>query len=245
MATMIFMAVYTYAYHSNTTYLKEISLSIGSSTLSIFLTIVAINRIDDKRDIAVIEKNTYLAFKQIRILLLQHVILLQAMYKAARLRESGALPKNLDEFFSGNFSTVISRLDISKEAPIFPTGTNWATYIRDQFNVLHEELGNTLAWFAHSLAVEDIELIENLRSHDLRSLISAYPAAMTISASYGRTLDGHLLADPYSIQKVQEHGEFVYKLSTRINKVLQGSVGVLFVTDQWRDDISPLFGTGM
>ncbi len=239
--TAIASALYWMAYIHQIDWLKEISLSVGSATFSVLITILAINRIDDKRDAFNTKIQTELAFKQLVITLNKHIVLLQLIFKSSGKQSKTSFPQDFDSLFGEKFAIVLGDLDLSTAANIIPNiNTTWAEHIEFGISEIRRELGDTLARFGHSLDIKDSRLIADLRNSKIFDYLNQIPALMEFISLSSPGNDFGLRKMIHNEQNLIDYGNSLLALINRINEFLADSQGVKFDSQIWEPQVNPI-----
>ena len=242
-ATIVSGALYIVAYNKSIDWFKEISLSTGTSTFSVWVTILTINRIDERQRTKETKAQTELAYKQLTPLLSRHLLLIQLIFKASRENELNSSIQNYEDLLSDEFISVFGNLDLSKPSNILPSPLLiWGSHIKFAITELRTELGYVLGSFGHALDYKDAILISNLRDSKMFNYLSQVPTLIVNASRFGFSVsDGFRLRSFINKEEdIRDYRDNLSKLINRVNEVLGDPHAVLFDVQIWNASTAPI-----
>ena len=224
--------------------MKDLALAVGSSSFSVLLTIVTINRIDDRKEAEHTKYQTEIAFNQLLTALNRHIVLIQLIYKSSGANIQSPFPQNFHELFESRFDEVLSDLDLSQQAEIIPKPqTIWAKHLQFSIDELRQELGDTLARFGHSLDIKDSLLIADLRNTSLFDYLRQLPVVINFLLAENITQNFGVNKLINRQEDISVYKERLHSLIERINSFLGSESGVKLKLDIWDPASRPILFT--
>lgn len=227
LATILCLLFYWYDSYYHLDGAKEFPLAIGSATFSVLVTILTINRSDEKRDSKNRENMTRLAFSELVDVLNKHLVLIQRTFVSDRSQPRIPMPLNVDGLLQSDFVLVLRNLDLAQPAGLNPNmNTTWATHFGHSLRELKRQLGDTLARFGHSLDSEDAMLIANLKNCDLVTYLLAASLFLDFLHTSGNTNFAGVNVMTTKIDEISDFGTQLLSVIKRINDFLGESQGI-------------------
>ena len=184
------------------------------------------------------------AFQQLRIPLLHHLLVLHGMYKASIPNPPEIRPGEVRELFTDSYFVQLTFLDFSKPAPLSSAvPLQWFDYLKMESEKFKAALGRTIEKYAVFLEGDSVEILETLINSSFISLLEQAPAIRDVDKREAFKRNYNLLAGQGIAELVREYANVFTRLVELYNLAVPGEQKLILGSDLWRNDIAPQFGS--
>jgi len=216
--------------------------NLGAGFLGAFLTVWFIdNSLERQRKQESVKLQT-IVLTRLKPVLLKHLILLCAWYKAATSEKPSTLPNSAEDLFSDDYYERIRALDFSMAGPTWE-GSNWFHYSAKEMELFRNRIWQVVGSYAHFLDSNWLGMLESLADSELVNSIiemgSVDLPALDRQGGVPRTYN--VLFSRINI--VRDHIDNVnrlldyYRKADPLNPIVIGHLAL------WHDNRFPLWGS--
>ena len=223
------------------TWIKDVSLNVGTEILGILLTVFLIDAVIRRNQEKERDRIRTLAFQQLRIPLIHQLTVLQGIYKASIANLPENLPTEVNDLFGPGYFVQIAFFDFSKTAPL-ASAAPWFDYLKSESEKLRLALNRTIEKYAVFLNAAEIELMEMIVNSDFLSLVEQAPSVRTIDQKEGYKRTYNLFGGQGMDGLVREYTGWFAELIAIYNSILPNN-RIVITKDWWRNDVAPRVGS--
>ena len=224
-------------------WLADWSPNVGSSALSILLTVWLIDSVIEKSQERERQRMCRAAFRALQTPLARHVGLLADMFKASASSVPPGHPVEAPALFDEMFFSELPHLDFSKPAPVAGPGhPQWFDYIALEVKDFHDALSQVADRYVTFLDPQTTETMEALLASNLLTLLLHGPSI--------RNSDVRLrMGTPYPLLSGQGAAELVRVHTQLLGDLIGQSTGLIKDGSQpsavhlHRTDVAPKVGS--
>jgi hypothetical protein len=225
-------------------WLQDYSLNGGTTVLGIVLTVVLIDAVIQRNQDRDRNRVRRVAFLQMRIPLLNHLHLLNDMYKAATPVAPSDRPLDIGSLFNQRYFSEVAFLDFAKPAPVSsPVPLQWFDYVRMESAKFRVALAQTVDRYAVFLDGQSVELMETLINSFFLSFLEQGPAIRDATIRGGFKLNSALCSVEGFDDHFRKHTDAFVALVGLFNAAVPAEEKLAAGSELWRNDISPSFGS--
>ncbi len=215
------------------------STSIASGIVGSLIVIFLIDRIIERNREREQMQMRKIALEKLRIPIVWQMMLLCNVYKAASKDKPQKLPSNFQEIFTDNFYTEVSFLDFAKDAGVTPK-TDWFNRLDSELRFFKKKIEQTIDTYAIFCDSSFISLLEKLINSHFTFFIIQAKAIPIVDMQMGFKRRYTMFSGTEEFLK--EHALLMLQLIDYFNS--EAEKPIEFDTSIWRDDVSPLWGSG-
>lgn len=243
-ALLFLVGLYVYSFYGGPAWLKDVSLSVGTTVLGILMTVLLIDMVIRRNEQFDRDRVIGVAFAQMRLPLLLHIRMLQGMYKAALAHMPSNPPLEMENLFGSDYTVQLAFLDFSKPAPILNVQPlTWFDYLHHEIAKFKSAVSRTIEKYATFLEPETVELLESMIASSLLGLLEQAVAIPPIDRQQGFNRQYNLLCGQGVADLIKQHTDLVLKLVFVANSELPREKQLELSADLWRVDVAPQFGS--
>lgn len=238
------LASYLYADAWGAPWLGDVSLNLGTEIIGIFLTIGLIDAVIRGRDERERKRVRNLAIRSMRPALMDHLRLLQGMYKAAAPATIRRTSADVRELFDEEFFGQLRYLDFAAQAPVLPTQQwTWFDYLAHHVRQFRAGMVAATDRYATFLDGETLERIETLMSTSFLAFLEQASAIPAVDRKEGWKRSYALFSGTGMTSIVKDHADALLSVIDSCNGVLPSGDSVAVDIGHWRNDIAPVYGS--
>lgn len=220
---------------------SDISIEILGAIITILLIDFSIKRREER----IAEKREQIALSLLKPIIRNNLTLLFNLYKATTdIKGSNYTQNELKNLFNSDYIETIQKLDITKNAPIYPD-TNWINYLKAEFSELNRRYETVLDKYSFVMPPDIVQEIENIKNSIFhQNMIINMPNILNYWSSLGKTesiknMFGQVFSEEYVVEPYLKKVVFLLDILNKFEYMKD----IYKVEDgEWRNDISPKIG---
>ena len=222
-------------------YLINVSVEMLGSIITLLFIDLYLNNQEKKLE----KKRETIVWKTLKPIIREHISLLFSIYKSTNeVRGYNYECDKLQDFFTGDFKSIIRNLDLTKDAPIHPT-LDWLSYLTLNITELNNKYEKILDKYSAYMVPELIDSLENIKESLFHSvIITTIPTVSNFAKMDNKVIPNDIfktLLDEEDIDKYVYELVHLLKLSEKDNIMKNFYV---INNEKWRNDIAPKIGSG-
>lgn len=225
-----------------TNWLRDFSLNLMTEIIGILLVVILIDRAINIKNENERKKRQEIAFRQLRIPLLNHFTLLFNIFKSSIQEKPDKDYKNVSDLFDDIFFYQITFFDFSKPAPVIPE-TNWFNYLSQKCLEFKDDLNRTVDKYSFYLEPETVDLMEEIINSPFISFIPQVRRIPELDIRNGYKREYNLFGGEGMIDLIKEYARLFTKLIDCYNLNVLDEKQIIMTDVLWRNDTSPKIGS--
>ena len=228
---------------------RGFALNLASEVVGILITVLFIDAVLQRREEREQRRYRSVALQQLRLPLKQHLLLLFAIYKASVEQKPEREISRVEDLFSDDYRTQLTRFDFASEGPMVLIGVGgnqkvpWFDYLYKEVGKFKDDLNRIVDKYAFYLDPDTLNSAEQLINSSFVNIISYGPTIVTNARNTGHQGGMRIFAGDGMSTVIREHTDTFTKLVQICNKEASSENKIRVESHMWRNDTAPLIGS--